>query len=302
MSAARTRRVGIVATSGMLLFSIVAFGAIVSPAGEAGAASDVVTNCSGSPSVSGSLPFEVANAGSGDTIAFALSPSCSVITLASPINYFGDLTIVGPGAGTLAVDGGGTTQIFAFNGNDAISGLTLENGFDALSNDGGAISNVGGLTIKDCILKDNGTPALGGAIFNNGFLLVTGSTLTSNEADGGGGAIYSAGVDNNDQFMGSVTVSGSDLTANTSGGDGGAVSSFESGTSITDSTVTGNSASGNGGGVDTSSSGLTVSGSTVFRQLRYFGRWRRCHFRCEQRWHHQQHPFDEHQRQRRRAE
>jgi hypothetical protein len=36
-----------------------------------------VTNCSGSASTPGSLPYEAANAGPGDTVTFALAPACS---------------------------------------------------------------------------------------------------------------------------------------------------------------------------------------------------------------------------------
>ena len=51
---------------------------MVLPAGVAQAAVDSVTNCSGSISTPGSLPYEVANSGTGDTIDFALSPNCKI--------------------------------------------------------------------------------------------------------------------------------------------------------------------------------------------------------------------------------
>src|SRR3974390_1372176 len=54
---------------------------IALPAQVAQAATDTVTNCSSSSTTVGSLPYEVAHAGSGDTINFALSPACSTIML-----------------------------------------------------------------------------------------------------------------------------------------------------------------------------------------------------------------------------
>jgi len=53
---------------GLTIFSVLAI-----PADVAQAATEVVTNCSGSSSTVGSLPYEVGNAASGDTITFALS-------------------------------------------------------------------------------------------------------------------------------------------------------------------------------------------------------------------------------------
>ena len=50
-----------------LLLGLVSVSAVLLPAAKAGAATDVVTNCSGDPSVAGSLPNVAANASSGMT-------------------------------------------------------------------------------------------------------------------------------------------------------------------------------------------------------------------------------------------
>ena len=78
----------------------------------AGAATDTVTNCSGSASADGSLPYVVAHAASGDTITFSPVPACTSISLAGPINLVGNLTIAGPGASSLAVSGHGAVGVF----------------------------------------------------------------------------------------------------------------------------------------------------------------------------------------------
>ena len=97
--------------------------AVASPAG---AATVAVTNCNDSGA--GSLRQTVANASAGDTIDFALSPSCSLITLTSgEIQIPKNLTIDGPGAGALAVSGDNASSVLAVaSGVTAtISGLTL---------------------------------------------------------------------------------------------------------------------------------------------------------------------------------
>ena len=81
-------------------------GAVVVAPGVAAASTLTVTNCNDSGA--GSLRQAVADANSGDTINFALSPSCSVITLTSgTIDIATDITIDGPGSATLAVSGEG---------------------------------------------------------------------------------------------------------------------------------------------------------------------------------------------------
>jgi hypothetical protein len=74
---------------------------------------DTVTSCSGDPTVSGSLPYEVAHAAAGDTVTFALDcPSTAPITLTSWIQAaVTPLTIDGSGH-QIDIDGGGATSAF----------------------------------------------------------------------------------------------------------------------------------------------------------------------------------------------
>ncbi len=240
---------------GLLLTGVLSLSALALPTQEAGAATDVVTNCSGDPSTSGSLPNEIASAGAGDTITFALSPSCSTIDLTSTIVISQDLTLTGPGQTSLAVDGGETTEPFdVSSGTVTISGLTIQHGS---GNDGGAINNSGTLTVSNSALATN-SASDGGAVYNSGTLTVTSSTLSGNSATTGGGAI-----DN----QGTVTVEDSTLSANTAGQNGGGLESADATMTVDNSTVSGNSSSSDGGGIDIedqSSEGTsTIDNSTV---------------------------------------
>ena len=246
---------------GLLLTGVVSISAVALPTQEAGAATDVVTNCSGDPSTSGSLPNEIASAGPGDTITFSLS--CSTITLTSTIVISQDLTISGPGQTSLAVDGGSTTEPFEVSsGTVSISGLTIQNG-DGTA--GGAINNSGTLTVSNSALAHNSATD-GGAIYNNGNLTVTTSTLSSNSAASDGGAI-----DN----LSTATVQDSTLSANTAGNYGGGIESSDATLTVDNSTVSGNSATSDGGGIDIEAppngGSATIDNSTVTSNGAPFG-------------------------------
>ncbi len=117
------------------------------------------------------LRYAVNNACAGSTID--LTALSSKITLASRLRIDDNLTINGPGANTLAIDGGSATRLFFIgNGNISITNLTLQNGLGQ-----GVAGNGGG----------GGGAGMGGAIFQNGGnLTVSGVTFSTNEALGGG--------------------------------------------------------------------------------------------------------------------
>src|SRR5947209_8411154 len=103
------------------------------------------TNDSGA----GSLRDAIGSAASGDTINFGVS---GVITLTSGwLTTTTDLTISGPGASTLAIDGGGASRVFFIAGvgnTVTISGLTIRNGNDtSVSQGGGILNNPNTLTL-----------------------------------------------------------------------------------------------------------------------------------------------------------
>lgn len=138
----------------------------------------------------GSLRNVIASASGGDEIVFAV-PLPGTINLLSEIPIQTILTITGPGAEFLTLDGGGVTRIFNIDDtiDVTISGLRFFNGF---SDEGGAIrSEADNLIINDCIFDSNHVSceaqdcqAEGGAIKNSSssFVNVTNTLFTSNSA------------------------------------------------------------------------------------------------------------------------
>lgn len=103
----------------------------------------------------GSLRAVLASANSGDEIVFDV-PLPGTINLNSEIPVNPIITITGPGAGLLTLDGGGVTRIFNINDtiDVTISGLRFYNGFS--DEGGGAIySEADTLVIEDCVFESN---------------------------------------------------------------------------------------------------------------------------------------------------
>ena len=160
---------------------------------KAPVAAVIVTNTADSGA--GSLRDAVANA-AGAPIQFDRSLNGSTISLQSPINVSvaGGVTIQGPGASQLTIDGGNAVGLFVKDSGDfAISGVTLANG----NNDfGGAIRGLndsGTLTIDACLFLDNHADQYGGAIMSSDALTITNSAFVGNSINWFGGALMSQG-------------------------------------------------------------------------------------------------------------
>jgi predicted outer membrane repeat protein len=138
----------------------------------------------------------------------------------------------------------------------ALSGLTMAQGY-AGSGVGGAIDNLGILTLTNCALSGN-TASAGGAVANEAVatLTVSGSSFAGNSASntGSGGAIWNNGTQ--------LTVqANSTFTCNTAAGFGGAIFNATTAT-VSQTTFTTNSA-GNGGALENvSGASLTVNPGT----------------------------------------
>jgi hypothetical protein len=233
----------------------------------------------------GSLRYAVGSANSGDTIMFVL-PSGSTIALATPIGIAGNVAIAGPGASSLTISGGGTHQIFLVTGTATISGLTLTEGKTGASNPGGAIYNIGAVTLaNDVIGNSTSTVATrraprgrrkidliahklhphctttsneGGALYNDGTAVISGTTFSGNIiasnltscVEGEGAAIYN-------DVAGSLTSTG-DTYSNNSAYAGGAIYNAGFGlVSFTGDTFSANSACNAASGCPTSGCGAT---------------------------------------------
>jgi predicted outer membrane repeat protein len=148
--------------------------------------------------------------------------------------------------GNSAVNGGGAIT------NRAQANLEIGGGTSFVDSTagiiGGAIENIGNITVTQAVFANNGA-VIGGAIFNEfgAALTVNTSTgFTSNSASDSGGAIYSRGT---------VTVSGATFSSNRSTGNdpssgGGAVWNNGSLTVQGNSLFVGNTAGRDGGAID----------------------------------------------------
>ena len=198
----------------------------------------------------GSLRQAISDSSPGDTIDFDSSLNGLTITLTTgELLIDKDLSIIGPGANLLAVNGNDTSILFSVNwGIEAsISGLTITHG------NGGGIWNNGSLTITNSTLTLNAGALYGGGISNFGSLAITNSTLSYNSANNGGGIGNFGG--------GLVTVTNSTLSGNL-GFSGGAI--FNSGSlAIANCTLSNNVSPDNDGGGILNELGLVEIGNTI---------------------------------------
>ena len=165
-----------------------------------------------------------------------------------------DLIIDGNGH---IIDAQGKTRIFYCTGkNITIKNIILKNGYT--EKNGGAIDNIGELTITESTLTENTARKGGGAIRNDNRLTITWSALTENRARTWGGAVY------NDK--GDLTITDSTLTGNVAKGNygrGGAIYKSRGELTIARSTFTGNMAQEYGGAIHNSEGRLTITESAL---------------------------------------
>lgn len=235
-------------------FAIVAALSLQTAAVQAATFTVTNLNDSGAGSLRQAIIDANASAGS-DTITFGV---VGRVELASALPAVTDsLTIVGPGATNLVVDGNGNGPVFSNSSTLSVSGITVTGGAGAAS--GGGFSSTGTLSLDKVVVTSNSATSFGGGIHNaGGSLTVTNSTISSNHSDAFAGGVQSSGT----LVIGNSTISG-----NTSDSFTGGVH-FQSGTgSITKSTVSGNSASSGGGLYFQSGSigliNVTISGNTA---------------------------------------
>ncbi|MCC8998050.1 MAG: CSLREA domain-containing protein, partial [Candidatus Contendobacter sp.] len=214
-----------------------------------------------------SLREAVGAANPGDTVDFAPSLNGGPpVVLDSVITLNKSLTIHGPGASQLAIDGQGLTRIFQIGAGVAVmlDELTLQSG--SADGDGGAIFSDGALLITNSILSGNSADNGGAIQIGIGQLTLVNSTLTGNTSNNNGGAIAnSAG---GSCVSGPVTVIDGVITGNRAMGEGGALYNALGCTlTVRRSILSGNEASGNEagsrGGAITNYGFLTVANTTI---------------------------------------
>ncbi|HMF18494.1 MAG TPA: hypothetical protein VKE98_14890, partial [Gemmataceae bacterium] len=222
-----------------------------------------------------------------DIVQFGLTGT--IMLKSGPPTITDSVTITGPGANLLTIDGNNATRVLNVVGlmtNVSVSGLTIADGHTRLGGGlyvgvgshvtlsqvtfagnnavsatggnvlGGAIFNLGTISINQCNFQNNqatGTgawPAQGGAIYNLGHLTVSASTFQGNKAVGGSNAVGSL-------FNILVGTAAGGAIANATGG----VASITTGTSFTGNQATGGS--NNVGGMSPGAVGLGLGGAIV---------------------------------------
>ena len=259
------------------------------------AATITVTNTNDSGP--GSLRQALAVAHDGDRITFAVS---GAITLTSgELEVVKNVTISGPGANQLSIDGNPGTVVFCVDTPATIatiSGLTIRNGVHGIvtfgtltvsncvvsGNSAVGIASAGGtLTVSNCVVSGNSNGitnhghnltvvnshvsdnGLSGISFTAPELVVVTATIRSTTVSGnlGGGIVANIGI-----FMGtSLQVTITDCTISGNSSYGGIHAEGAPNLAITNSTISGNSANagqGRGGGIH-GANGLTVENSII---------------------------------------
>lgn len=222
---------------------------------------DTITVTNTNDSGTGSLRQALADANDGDSIDFAVT---GIIGLTSgELLVDKNITISGPGADNLSVDGNATSRVYKIASGESVtvSGLTVTGGSASgtYPNNSGAGIYVdhASLVLDSCKINGNTATQWGGGVYSNGkfkgpnaMVVITDSTLSSNIAGESGGGIYSDGA-----FSGhaDLQITNSTVSGNSAVEDGGGIynagNAGESTLEVGNSTFSGNSAQLSGGGI-----------------------------------------------------
>ena len=208
-------------------------------------------NAANCPGPSCRLRDALAKVVDGDTIDFSVRTPATITLNRGELLVNKSVTIGGPGANMLAVDGNRKGRVFHITSGKTviISSLTITNG--------------------NAIAASRGADPDGGGIYNDqATLTIINSTVSGNSGLKGGGIFNGAGT---------VTVNNCTISGNIAGGEGGGLCNFNfSGVArliISNSTISGNSLANGAGGAIFNSLGadVTVRNSTISGNNSGFG-------------------------------
>ncbi|HNO92799.1 MAG TPA: choice-of-anchor Q domain-containing protein, partial [Anaerolineales bacterium] len=247
-----------------LLISVLLLAGV--PVNPVYASSIIVTNTNDSGV--GSLRQALVDIAPGGTITFDSSLSGATIQLAATLTLDKNVTIDGSSLASQVTisgdtDGNGTGNVRVFDVNHnvtaTLNNLAITKGTNRnISSEigGGGISNLGTLTVLNCVFSDNSADR-GGGIFNTdgGTLTVLNSTFAHNSAvtdDGGGIA----------NWNGTLTITDSAFSYNSAYYAGGGIFNAGTVTTVLNNTFSNNSAIYGGGIANWYVGIITVTGST----------------------------------------
>ena len=251
-----------------VLFSVLAL--LSAGSRPARAATFQVTTLADSGAGSLRAAITSANGTAGSTVTFASGLTGKILLGSVLPALAANMTLTGPSASVLAVDGAALYTPFSVNSGvtAALSGLTIQNGGAGVTGFGGGFSNAGTVKLTGCTLTQNKVFYSGGGLANFGTATLIGCTLTQNStgqySSGGGGVYNASGA--------TLTLTGCTLTQNSTfpyiDNNGGGV--LNSGAlMLTGCTLTGNSARF---GAGVSSSGTaTLMGCTLASNSAQYG-------------------------------
>jgi hypothetical protein len=231
---------------------------------------NIITVVNTNDSGPGSLRQALADVNDGDTINFAVSGTIGLTSGELLVNN--NITISGPGAASLAVNGNAKSRVFHIASGKTVSifALTIINGRTFGSypdNEGGGVLNqYATVTLNNCTISANVAENQGGGICNDGtggaaIMAITNCTVSNNSA------YYGAGICNDGRMKGAtlLQISSTTLSNNTAGYDAGGILNIADtkGTAtLTNCTISGNSAPVHGGGIYNHAA-LSVSNTTL---------------------------------------
>jgi hypothetical protein len=209
-------------------------------------------NCKSRQHACKTIGHAISLASSGDSVKVAAAPYVENLAISS------SLRIVGAGALTTVIDGGGIGSVVSIGSSSThvtLANLTIENG---MASDGAGVFNAGTLTINNCIIIGNHAKnqdgGFGGGVFNRGTARIRNSTLSGNAVHFGGGGIYN---------MGPMTINSSTLSGNSGVLGAGIDNAFTTGRlTISNSTFNGNIGY-QGGGISNGGTIVVISNSTI---------------------------------------
>lgn len=216
-----------------------------------------------------SLREAIAASDNGDTINFAPGIS-SPISLNSVLTINKSLTITGPGAALLAIDGQNSTRVLEIAGGSAtiavvVTGVTIQHG--KADQGGGIYVSKAYLSLADSAVVSNSATSgsgYGGGIYavNSTMVQLSNVTVHDNTTTVSGGGIYSEGS----LKLFQVTVSNNRTTVDVGGPGGGGWTNYGQ-AQLTNVTFSGNTSADNGGGIRNYGSAwltnVTITGNTA---------------------------------------